>query len=299
MLYVYRRRNSTGARELAEGITLQGTLARRTKGLALRNLQPNDVVVCWGDNFAAPNGVKTLNNVPPISKFQEAQRLAQKGVATVQVSQQRPAVAAARPAFTEATMALAAADRITVAGAEAILRNLNNFVANERARRQAWEQLPAIPAETWLPRRNNHIGGNDLLDENLREADFYSKKENIVEEYRLHMFRGKSIRAGKKVQQATRPDGRTAPHAWIRSYDAGWIIRYDGFASTKDQRKLAAAALKALDLDFGAVDMGKKADGSLIVLEVNRAPGVEGNTITTYAQKIIRWANGQEERDEE
>jgi hypothetical protein len=150
---------------------------------------------------------------------------------------------------------------------------------------------PAVLAETWLARRSNHVGGDDLLAE-IAQGDFYSQKEDITEEYRLHMFDKKSLRAGKKVQRPARPDG-SAPHPWIRSFDAGWIIQYDGFRSTREQRTLAAAALRALNLDFAAVDIGKKRDGSLIVLEVNRAPGVEGNTINAYARKIISWAAGR------
>lgn len=299
MLYIYRRRGSTGARELTEGILLQGTLARRTRGQRLRELQNGDAVVCWGDNFAPPAGlnIRTLNNVPHVTKFVEAQTLAQKGVATVQVSRTKPAARAARPAFEERFTALLGAQRISVAEADAIVRNLNAFVAQERARRAEWERQPAIPAEVWLARTNNHVGGVDLLGE-LQQGDYYSKKENIVEEYRLHIFNKKSIRAGKKVQKATRPDGRTAPHQWIRSYDAGWVIQYDGFKSTKEMRALAVKAVEALGLDFAAVDLGKKADGSLIVLEVNRAPGVEGGTITNYAKHIINWLNGREQQDE-
>ena len=296
MLFVYRRRNSTGARDLVESILLAGTQARRTKGLALRNLQANDAVVCWGDNFAAPNGVKTLNNVAPISKFAEAQKLAEKGVATVTVSRNQPPAAAqrpqpaVRPAYQVANLDFRGAAEITEAQARAAIQQLNAYLAAPLP--------PPIPAEIWLPRRNNHVGGADLLEENMRDADYYSKKENIVEEYRLHMFRGKSIRAGKKVQRATRPDGRTAPHPWIRSFDAGWIIQYDNFTSTKDMRTLAGKAVKALGLDFAAVDMGKKADGSLIVLEVNRAPGVEGGTITAYTKHIINWLNGRDQEGE-
>jgi hypothetical protein len=296
MLYVYRQRNSTGARDLAEGIMLKGTLARRTKGEALRRLVPGDAVVCWGSNFAAPANIKTLNNVPPINKFSEAQKLTEKGVATIQVDRVRPAGrVVARPVFVENTFELQAAPRLGTADAAEIAGRLARFVAEERARRAAWELQPAAPAETWLPRRNNHIGGNDLLEENLRDPDFFSKKENIVEEYRLHMFRGKSIRAGKKVARPTRPDGRTAAHPWIRSFDAGWVIDYAGFQSTKAMRELGRKALKALDLDFGAIDMGLKADGSLIVLEVNRAPGVEGGTVESYATHIINWAAGRDE----
>jgi hypothetical protein len=292
MIYIYRRRNSVGARDLAEGITLAGQLARRTKGLALRNLVGTDAVVCWGDNFAAPAGVKTLNNVAPLSKFAEAQKLAAEGVETVQVSRTRPAAAAARPAIRGAfpLTAFRGLETLTEAQATQLQRQINAYLTAPLP--------PAQPAETWLARKNNHIGGNDLLADNLAEVDFYSKKENIVEEYRLHIFRGKSIRAGKKVARATRPDGRTPAHQWIRSFDAGWVIQYDAFTSTKEMRALAIKAVKALGLDFAAVDLGKRADGSLIVLEVNRAPGVEGNSISAYSKHIIAWANGQE-RDEE
>lgn len=291
MLYIYRRAKSTSARDLAEAIMLQGTPARRTQGNSpgFRNLQPTDKVVCWGDHFAAPAGIKTLNNTPGISKFAEAQALKAAGVSTIEVSREKPRVAAARPPFVENQYAVPYGGRIAFANAVQLRDNLVQFINAEQQRKQAWERQPAVPAQDWLARRNNHVGGSDLL--NAPDApDYYSKKENIVEEYRLHMFLGKSIRAGKKVQKQTRPDGRTPPHAWIRSFDAGWVIDYNGFESTKAMRELAAAALKALKLDFGAVDMGKRADGSLLVLEVNRAPGIENNTTATYATKIIAWS---------
>jgi hypothetical protein len=277
---------------------LAGTLARRTKGLALRNLQANDAVICWGDNFAAPAGVKTLNNVAPINKFSEAQKLTQEGIPTVQVSRTKPAAAAGRPAVPAARPAF---DLLPYRGLATLNEvNARNLMAQLQAHLNAPlpPAQPAVPAEVWLPRRNNHVGGNDLLTENLADPDFYSKKENLIEEYRIHMFRGKSVRAGRKTARPTRPDGRTPAHQWIRSFDAGWVIAYDGFKSTKDMRALAAKAVKALGLDFAAVDIGKRADGSLIVLEVNRAPGVEGGTVTAYAKHITNWINGRENNDE-
>ena len=311
MLYIFRSRNSNGARDLTEGILLLGTMARRTKGQMLRTLTAQDAVVCWGDHFAAPNGIRTLNNVAPLNKFNEALKLKAEGVPTVQVSRTKPAAAAGRPAVAAQPEVRGERPAFSL-GPYLGLVHLNarqtdllyqdlqrHFEAPLPVISAAVPAQPAVPGETWLPRKNNHVGGNDLLVDNLQDADFYSKKEDIVEEYRLHMFKGKSIRAGKKTQKATRPDGRTAPHQWIRSLDAGWFINYEGFQSTKPMRKLAADALKALGLDFGAVDMAKKADGTLIVLEVNRAPGLEGNTIRTYAQKIIQWYNGAVEQAEE
>jgi hypothetical protein len=297
MLYIYRRRGSTGARDLTRGILLQGTEAFRTKGRALRNLQAGDVVVCWGDHFQAPANIRTLNNVAPISKFTEAQTLAAAGVATIKVSRTRPAEAAGRPAVPAVRPAFNM-DRYR--GLESLQENVaQELVALLRAHLDAPlpPGQPAVPATTWLARRNTHVGGNDLLAE-ITEGDFYSQKEDIIEEYRLHMFGKKSLRAGKKVQRAARPDGSPA-HDWIRSFDAGWIIQYDGFRSTREMRTLAAAALKALGLDFAAVDLGRKRDGSLIVLEVNRAPGVEGNTINAYARKVISWAAGRNDEGED
>lgn len=307
MLYVYRRRNSTGARDLVEGLLLAGTHARRTKGDRLRTLQVGDTVICWGDHFVAPAGIRTLNNVAPISKFREAQVLREKQIPTIQVSQTRPAAATARPAtrpaFVENAFTVPAAllrQNLSNAQVEDLYTQLDTFRRNESARRQQWANAPlppAQPTEVWLARRNNHVGGNDLLN-NITDPDFYSKKEDIVEEYRIHTFRGKSVRAGKKIQRPTNPNGGPS-HPWIRSFDAGWIISYDGFQSTKPMRDLASKAVKALGLDFAAVDIGKLRNGSFIVLEVNRAPGIEGNTITAYAKHVAAWLSGRTEQEED
>jgi hypothetical protein len=293
---------------LAEGITLTGTLARRTKGQALRQLTPQDLVICWGDNFAAPAGIRTLNNVAPLNKFAEAQRLAEKGVPTIQVSRTKPAAAAARPGvkppFVDQFFTPPAAyqrGQLGLAQTAAIVAEMQGFLRTEQQRRAQYDAArvpPGAPAEIWLPRKNNHVGGNDLLQNDLQNPDFYSKKLDIVEEYRLHVFRGKSIRAGKKVAQPTRPDGRTAPHQWIRSFDAGWVIKYDQFESNKQMREVAKNAVKALGLDFAAVDIGKLANGTYVALEVNRAPGVEGGTVTAYARAIQNWIQNPNEAAE-
>lgn len=165
-----------------------------------------------------------------------------------------------------------------------------------------------INSKGLIGRSYNHVGGNDLLTPVAR-PDFWVRKLNIVEEYRIHSFLGKSIRAGKKIVREGYSLDKTAVDAsngtlklassWIRNFDGGWRICYDNFQSNKEMRKLAHSAVEALKLDFGAVDIGKLDDGSLIVLEVNRAPGLEGGSIDQYAKHVKDWVANASSRDEE
>ena len=139
----------------------------------------------------------------------------------------------------------------------------------------------------WLPRTLNHTGGLDLLTPPER-PDFWVKKEEFIHEFRVHSFRGVSIRAGIKSPRS----GFRDPHPWIRSWDGGWCLRYDGKSIKQRHRDVAHAAIAALGLDFGAVDIGQRKDKTLVVLEVNRAPGITGGTVKAYADAIQRWRKG-------
>ena len=147
----------------------------------------------------------------------------------------------------------------------------------------------AVAGFEYLGRSNHHIGGNDLLG-NIRVPDFWVRKETLIDEFRVHVFDGKSLKAGKKVPRILNY------HPWIRSYDAGWKIDYTDFKSNEAMRSIAKKAVKALGLTFGAVDVGQRADGTYIVLEVNRAPGIEGNTVLDYVKAINRWIAGPDEK---
>jgi len=144
------------------------------------------------------------------------------------------------------------------------------------------------PVAGWLPRVAHHAGGKDLLM-SPEHPDYYVRREEIATEYRCHSFMGRSIRGGRKVHR----DGFPNPHPWIRSWEAGWRIAYDGSIRQR-HRDIAHRAVRALGLDFGAVDIGERADGSVFVLEVNRAPGIEAGTIEAYARAIKEWANANQ-----
>jgi hypothetical protein len=281
VIYIYRPTASDGARLLEDTLNDLGAPARFTQGKLLRERfrADRDKLVCWGAQYPGQPG---LNNVEQIGKFTEATKLKAGGISTVEVSRTRPIVRMIEqlgdPIQYNVVARTGERDRL-IAALEAEINHL---------RGQRDREVRLIPdGSEWLPRRNNHIGGTDLLHPG--QADYWSKKERVVNEFRLHIFKGKSIRAGQKKHREEFPN----PHPWIRSYEGGWFIDYAGFNSTKPMRDLAVKATENLGLDFGAVDMGQREDGTLIVFEVNRAPGIEGNTVEAYAEKILEWSRGQ------
>lgn len=312
MIYIVRPSASTGARLLAEAVE-----GHRVK--AIRRVNPGDYFVMWGAHDGLMT-VHTINNVPLRSKLADAEALTAAGVPTITVSRTRPAVVApvvATRAIDPAYTAFLLAQQHAEALAD------GHFVAYERPRplidgvRQLWETSAALlghlqaappplpmpvvaaPQAEWLGRTSNHTGGLDLLTP-VAAPDYYVRKETFVHEYRVHSFLGASIRAGKKVpRDGFRENGdvpnrpgvaNVAAHPWIRSWDGGWRIAYDGVSIRQRHREVAHQAVAALHLQFGAVDIGERADGSLCVLEVNRAPGLEGGTIEAYARAIRAWA---------
>ena len=284
MIYIYRPADSDGARSLADAVH-----GRRWKH-ARPNLRRGDVVVAWGARLAPIDGVRILNGAPTSTKYEQALKLKEENVPTITVSMQAGFSAAPSASGMAAfTNVRTAANLISARefGDTPLNRDLLVALRADIDRALA---TPQPPRREWLPRTNGHIGGADLLVPTTA-PDYFSLKETIVKEFRIHSFRGKSIRAGEKKPRA----GATV-HPWIRSYDGGWSIDYTGFKSKQRHRELAAKAVAALGLDFGAVDIGERADKSLIVLEVNRAPGLEGGTIDHYREAILGWERETYER---
>jgi hypothetical protein len=170
-----------------------------------------------------------------------------------------------------------------------VLNNANLLDKLEQIALLVKAKVPTVEAKTeldeWIHRQREHFDGNDLLRP-AREAGFWVKRENILKEVRIHSFNGVSIRAGMKVP------AREDAHPWIRTYKAGWRIDCDGFRSSPEMRAIAHKAVKALGLEFAAVDIGIREDKSLIVLEANRSPGIEHTSqpMDTYAEVIREWA---------
>lgn len=121
--------------------------------------------------------------------------------------------------------------------------------------------------------------------------DYWVKVIPIAYEFRQHIWNGKAIRVGRKVQ--TGPTIRVMP---VRSRLNGWTIDY-GFKPEEDLQKrireISKAAVAACGYLGGAVDLALDTAGELWVLEINTAPALrDEHTLGAYVKGITMWATG-------
>lgn len=106
-------------------------------------------------------------------------------------------------------------------------------------------------------------------------APLYVQYIRKTVEYRVHVAGGRAIFAQQKKKKADAE--QTEDQKLIRNYDNGWVFCPLELDQVLPAAKEAAVnAVRALGLDFGAVDMilSKKGNNPY-VLEVNTAPGLE------------------------
>jgi hypothetical protein len=90
------------------------------------------------------------------------------------------------------------------------------------------------------------------------------------------------IATQRKARRNDTPD--EAVNWQIRNHDNGFVFVRGGVNPPADVFSSARSALLASGLDFGAVDViWNDHEGKAYVLEINTAPGLEGQTIEDYA----------------
>lgn len=102
-------------------------------------------------------------------------------------------------------------------------------------------------------------------------------------EYRVHVFADRVL----DVQEKRRRNG--AESSLIRSVHNGYVFCRTNVRVPDSVISESITAVRTLGLDFGAVDViVSKRDGKAIVLEVNTAPGLEGQTLSAYVLAFRR-----------
>lgn len=128
-----------------------------------------------------------------------------------------------------------------------------------------------------------HSGAGIIIVEpggDVPEVPLYTKYIFKIKEFRVHVCDGKVIDTQQKIR-----DPEQEPKDWkVRSHANGFIFARNLILDNEARNTLAIEAVKALGLDFGAVDIIQDKVGRYYVLEVNTAPGLEGQTIQSYEE---------------
>lgn len=120
------------------------------------------------------------------------------------------------------------------------------------------------------------------FEDNIPYAPLYTKGFNKSHEYRVHIANGRVIDFTKKKH---RSGVETNP--LIKNMANGWVFCRDGVALPGAVRAASLAAVQAIGLDFGAVDiLYREREDVARILEINTAPGLEGTTLEKYKEEL-------------
>lgn len=121
----------------------------------------------------------------------------------------------------------------------------------------------------------------------LTHAPLYTKFLNKTAEFRVHVFNGQVIDYVQKKRLPTERRGASF-NKYISSVEHGWVFSRTDVSNLPEVRDVAIRSVRALGLDFGAVDIVFY-EGTAYVLEVNTSPGLKGQTLVAYANAIRRY----------
>jgi len=124
--------------------------------------------------------------------------------------------------------------------------------------------------------------------EEVVDAPLYTKYVKKTQEYRVHVFDGEIIDAQRKARDRSVPDDDVN---WqIRNHSNGFVFVREGVNILDSVSDMCKQAIIALGLTFGAVDLiYNEHYNKWYVLEVNTAPGLEGITLDSYTNAIIKY----------
>lgn len=162
-----------------------------------------------------------------------------------------------------------------------------------------WFAGDNVPEGFWFPalaRQLSGHGGEDIVPVFQSQEvpwriaagwAWFSSYVPLQTEYRVWMFRDECLGVYEKVMR------RPGEYAYIgrnfrNGFDFQWCTSFPTDAVTQAQK-----VIKALNFDFGAVDMLLGTNGKIYVLECNTAPGViksgAQHTLAKLADRMVDW----------
>lgn len=175
---------------------------------------------------------------------------------------------------------------------------LDFYTDKKEAARAAFEKSAKIFCRTRL----TASGGDGIViqnyDENLVDAPLYTINFPKTHEYRIHVAFGKIIDIAQKktMGEEKRKENQVETiNNLIRNHTNGWFYSKEDLLLSDTITNLAMDAIKALNLDYGAVDiLAIWAKGDIrkckkaVVCEINTAPGLAAESTLQAYEKAFK-----------
>lgn len=160
-----------------------------------------------------------------------------------------------------------------------------------------FSRSPMDLAAPVLGRMLHHTRGMDIRLYKVRtvmpEHEYFTQLVPKQREFRVWAFRRKMIGVYEKILTYPNKLGRRGRLKEVWNWGNGYAYSFVHPEQVPANLKsISTAAVDALGLDFGAVDVILGADGKYYVLENNCAPGVEGprQCLQSLVNHIDKWA---------
>lgn len=197
--------------------------------------------------------------------------------------------------------------RCTIINPPERIASATNKLAFLRLCKEAGVRVPefstdANDAKKWIEKGSpavcrtilNGSGGRGIVLADDRDdvvrAPLYTRYVKKQKEYRVHCVKRTGIWPGMledpvfDVQQKAKKHDADNENFRIQNLENGFIYKREGIQVPDDVKAQAVKAFRATGLDFGAVDVVWNAhQDKAYVLEINTAPGLEGQTLQSYA----------------
>lgn len=115
----------------------------------------------------------------------------------------------------------------------------------------------------------------------------YTKYKKKKREFRVHVFKDQVVSVVEKKRKKEFDGERDTK---IRNVANGYVFVQQNVDEPDGLRELALRAAEVSYSDFRGVDIGyNKLKDELFVIEVNSAPGIQGNNINRYLEAIVQY----------
>lgn len=124
-------------------------------------------------------------------------------------------------------------------------------------------------------------------EEELSDAKLYVRYIPKKEEYRVHVFDGEVLDVQQKRKKLD-TDGSIDYNPFIRSHANGWVFCRENVNPNPSVLSSAIDSVTSIGLMFGGVDViYNESSHKAYVLEINTAPGIEGETVHLYTSSFL------------